>query len=113
VDMDDFGTGYSSLASLQQLPIDVLKIDRSFVANLGRGHSFAAMVSAIITLANNLKIPVVAEGVETREQLAMLQTLACPFVQGYLFARPLPVDKVAEYISKLPHATQIALPLAG
>jgi diguanylate cyclase (GGDEF)-like protein len=113
VDMDDFGTGYSSLASLQQLPIDVLKIDRSFVTNLGRGHSFAAMVSAIITLANNLKIPVVAEGVETHEQMAMLQTLACPFVQGYLFARPMPAEKVVEYISKLPHANPIALPLAG
>jgi diguanylate cyclase (GGDEF)-like protein len=101
LDMDDFGTGYSSLASLQQLPIDVLKIDRSFVANLSRGQSYCAMVSAIVTLANNLRIAVVAEGVETKDQLNMLQTLGCPRAQGFLFARPMPADELMTFVTQM------------
>jgi EAL domain-containing protein (putative c-di-GMP-specific phosphodiesterase class I) len=112
VDMDDFGTGYSSLSNLQQLPIDVLKIDRSFIANLGRGYAFTAMVSAIITLAHNLNIQVVAEGVETREQLAMLQSLGCPSAQGYLFTHPMPAAQVAGFICSWSSANLIALPIA-
>lgn len=107
LDMDDFGTGYSSLASLQQLPIDVLKIDRSFIANLTRGQTYSAMVSAIITLANNLKIAVVAEGVETQDQLAMLQSLACPCAQGFLFARPMTAEALTAYIAN-PTRTNLA-----
>jgi diguanylate cyclase (GGDEF)-like protein len=99
LDMDDFGTGYSSLASLQQLPIDVLKIDRSFIANLSRGQTYCAMVSAIVTLANNLKIAVVAEGVETKDQLGMLQSLGCPRAQGFLIARPMPADELAAFVA--------------
>jgi diguanylate cyclase (GGDEF)-like protein len=93
VDMDDFGTGYSSLAALQQFPIDVIKIDRSFIANLDRGRDYAALVHAVITLARNLNIDVVAEGVETASQLAALQALECRSAQGYFFARPMPADQ--------------------
>jgi diguanylate cyclase (GGDEF)-like protein/PAS domain S-box-containing protein len=97
VDMDDFGTGYSSLACLHQFPIDVLKIDRSFIANLDRGRDFAALVNAIAMLARNLGIEVVAEGVETPDQVTMLQSLECQLAQGYYFARPMPADQVLAY----------------
>jgi len=96
--MDDFGTGYSSLASLHQFPIDVLKIDRSFIVNLSRGREFAALVNAICTLACNLNIKVVAEGVETGEQVALLQALDCHFAQGYHFSRPMPAGDVVKYL---------------
>lgn len=100
IDMDDFGTGYSSLSCLQEFPIDVLKIDRSFIKNLNRGRDYAALVHAISTLAGNLGIKVVAEGVETAEQLSMLQALECHFAQGYYFAGPMRADLVMEYVAK-------------
>ena len=96
--MDDFGTGYSSLASLHQFPIDVLKIDRSFIVNLSRGREFAALVNAICTLARNLNIKVVAEGVETDEHVILLQALDCQLAQGYHFSRPMPADDVVKYL---------------
>lgn len=86
--MDDFGTGYSSLSCLQEFPLDVLKIDRSFVANAGRGRDFAALLHAVVSLADNLGLKVVAEGIETNEQLVLLQALGCAFGQGYLLAKP-------------------------
>ena len=94
LDMDDFGTGYSSLACLQQFPLDVLKVDRSFVANISRGRDFVALLHAVTQLARNLGIAVVAEGIETMDQLAVLQSLDCEFGQGYLFSRPIPADQV-------------------
>lgn len=86
--MDDFGTGYSSLACLQEFPLDVLKVDRAFVANLSRGRDFAALLHAVVTLADNLGLEVVAEGIEDPSQLVLLQALGCGFGQGYLLARP-------------------------
>jgi EAL domain-containing protein (putative c-di-GMP-specific phosphodiesterase class I) len=100
VDMDDFGTVYSWLACLHQFPIDVLKIDRSFVANLGRGCYFAALVNAIAALARNLNSVVVAEGVEDEDQVTMLQSLDCRLAQGYYFARPMPTDQVGAYLAQ-------------
>ena len=88
--MDDFGTGYSSLSCLQEFPLDVLKVDRAFVSNLSRGRDFAALLHAIVTLADNLGLHVIAEGIEERDQLAMLQALGCGYGQGYLLARPMP-----------------------
>ena len=96
--MDDFGTGHSSLACLQELPIDVLKIDKSFIANMERSRNFAAMVHAIIALGQNLKLGVVAEGIETAEQLAMLQSMDCESGQGYYFARPMPANEVEAWL---------------
>ncbi len=96
--MDDFGTGHSSLASLHQFPIDVIKIDRSFIANLSRGREFAALVNAICTLARNLNFKVVAEGVETDEQLTLLQALDCQLAQGFHFSGPMPADDVVNYL---------------
>jgi EAL domain-containing protein (putative c-di-GMP-specific phosphodiesterase class I) len=102
LDMDDFGTGYSSLACLHEFPIDVLKIDRSFIANIQRGRDFAALVHAVTQLARNLNIQVVAEGVETIDQSLVLQSLECEFGQGYLFSKPMTADKVPQFN---PHVT--------
>ncbi len=90
--MDDFGTGYSSLSCLQEFPLDVLKVDRSFVVNAGRGRDFAALLHAVVTLADNLGLKVVAEGIETEEQLVLLQALGCAYGQGYLLAKPMSAD---------------------
>jgi EAL domain-containing protein (putative c-di-GMP-specific phosphodiesterase class I) len=97
LDMDDFGTGYSSLSGLHQFPFDVLKIDRSFVANLTRGRDYSALVSAIAVLARNLGVKVVAEGVETIEQMHLLQALDCEYAQGYYFGRPMSPEAIAAY----------------
>jgi diguanylate cyclase (GGDEF)-like protein len=87
--MDDFGTGYSSLSCLQEYPFDVLKVDRALTENVGRGRGYSALLHAVMTLADNLGLDVVAEGIEQMEQLVLLQALACPYGQGYLLARPM------------------------
>jgi diguanylate cyclase (GGDEF)-like protein/PAS domain S-box-containing protein len=87
--MDDFGTGYSSLSCLHRFPIDGVKIDRAFINNVGDRRDYAAVVHAIISLAHNLNISLVAEGVETADQVAMLQALGCDLAQGFYFAQPL------------------------
>lgn len=97
VALDDFGTGYSSLASLHMFPIDVLKIDRSFTANMLRGRDYAALIHTITNLARNLGMAVVAEGVETIDQVSLLQGLDCQFAQGFLFGRPMPANEIATY----------------
>lgn len=91
--MDDFGTGYSSLAYLTQLPINQLKIDRSFVQNIGTKASDAAIIQTIIGMADNLGMEVIAEGVETQEQRDFLERNGCTLYQGYLFGKPMPLDE--------------------
>jgi diguanylate cyclase (GGDEF)-like protein len=90
--IDDFGTGFSSLAYLSKLPVDTLKIDRSFVIDMTAAPEGLALVSTIITLAHALKLKVVAEGVETEEQSRLLRLLSCDEMQGYLFSKPVPVE---------------------
>jgi diguanylate cyclase (GGDEF)-like protein len=97
--IDDFGTGYSSLSCLHQMPLSCLKIDRSFIVTMTAKRDYAAVVSAIIQLAHNLGVRVVAEGVETKEQATMLQALECDLGQGYLFSRPLSREKAEELIA--------------
>jgi diguanylate cyclase (GGDEF)-like protein/PAS domain S-box-containing protein len=93
--VDDFGTGYSSLSYLQQFPIDILKIDKSFVHKITADSDDSSMVSAIIVIGKNLKQRVIAEGIETHEQLAFLQAQQCAEGQGYLFSQPLPAAQLA------------------
>ncbi len=95
ISMDDFGTGYSSLSYLHSFPIDVLKIDRSFVGRMAEGEQPRQIVRTIIELARVLKIDVIAEGIETGEQYRLLRELGCGYGQGYLFARPMPADEVS------------------
>jgi diguanylate cyclase (GGDEF)-like protein/PAS domain S-box-containing protein len=98
--LDDFGTGYSALGYLHRFPIEALKIDRSFVAGIGRDARRSAIVQAVIDMARALDIEVVAEGVETAAQARLLFDLGCRYAQGYYFARPAPADEVVEMLDK-------------
>ncbi|WP_342650293.1 EAL domain-containing protein [Pseudomonas sp. REB1044] len=99
--MDDFGTGYSSLSYLKKFPIDIIKIDRSFISEIPANQDDMEITSAVVAMAHNLKLKVVAEGIETSEQLAFLRRHRCDVGQGYLFDRPIPgrelVDKLKRY----------------
>jgi EAL domain-containing protein (putative c-di-GMP-specific phosphodiesterase class I) len=98
--IDDFGTGYSGLAYLKRLPIDTVKIDQSFVRDLTIDPDDAAIVTAIVAMAKSLDVDVVAEGVETDEQLDELKRLGCRRAQGYLLARPMPAEAVAKFLER-------------
>lgn len=100
ISIDDFGTGYSSLGYLKQLPIDVLKIDKSFVSDVTNNPDDAALVMTIITLAHNLRLKVVAEGVETEEQLRFLRLMKCDEWQGYLYSRPVAANSFGELLAE-------------
>lgn len=100
--LDDFGVGYSSLNYLKRFPIDVIKIDRSFISGLGTDENDSAIVSAIAAIARGLKVAVVAEGVETPEHLYGLRRLACQYAQGYSFAPPLDPESFAELVRSRP-----------
>jgi EAL domain-containing protein (putative c-di-GMP-specific phosphodiesterase class I) len=97
--IDDFGTGYSSLSYLQRFPIDTLKIDRSFVTQMMENEENLAIVRTIVALAQNLGMDVVAEGVETEDQLKLLRKLECENGQGYLFSTPLGGQQLDQFIA--------------
>lgn len=106
--LDDFGTGYSSLSRLYRFPIDTLKIDRSFVTRIQLEKEGASIINAIVTLAHNLDMDVVAEGVETILEQDTLKDLGCEFGQGYLFAKPLPLEVATELIKKCQMSQEIS-----
>jgi EAL domain-containing protein (putative c-di-GMP-specific phosphodiesterase class I) len=103
--LDDFGTGYSSLSYLQSFPLDRIKIDRSFVARLDRHGGSAAIVRSVIGLARGLRLPVLAEGVETEQQRQMLAREGCDEIQGYLIGRPAPIESYAKIVGRPPAFT--------
>ena len=106
--IDDFGTGYSSLGYLQRLPVDELKIDRSFVINMEANANDATIVRSTIDLAHNLGLGVVAEGVESADVLEQLRVLSCDEAQGYHISRPLPVDRFLAWLEKQQARTSAA-----
>ena len=105
--IDDFGTGYSSLSYLQQMPVDLVKIDRSFVEQMG------PLVGAILNIAESLKLTTVAEGIETTAQLTELMALECPLGQGFLFSTPIPPGEVAALLAAGPVCLEDGTPLVG
>jgi EAL domain-containing protein (putative c-di-GMP-specific phosphodiesterase class I) len=98
--LDDFGTGYSSLAQIKRFPIDILKVDRSFVDGVPHDSEDAAITQAIIAMGRSLGLLVVSEGVETREQEAFLRAQGCNEMQGFLFSRPLSASDCAEFLER-------------
>jgi len=98
--IDDFGTGYSSLTYLKRIPASVLKIDRSFVANIAQSSESSAIASMIISLGKALNMDILAEGVETLEELNCLKDLGCYHYQGYYFSKPLPFDDFVQLLSR-------------
>ena len=106
--VDDFGTGYSSLGSLQRFPVDVIKIDRSFVERLGRSDGNASLASAVIALGRALDLSTIAEGIEDASQLAVLRLLGCKTGQGFYFARPLDTESLERLLHARTFTTAIA-----
>jgi EAL domain-containing protein (putative c-di-GMP-specific phosphodiesterase class I) len=98
VSLDDFGTGYSSLSYLNRFPLDVVKLDRSFILDIPDSEDKSTLVEALIELAKKLRLHVVAEGVETAAQHEFLLRTGCDEIQGYYFAKPLPADALADWV---------------
>ncbi|MCP4695481.1 MAG: EAL domain-containing protein [Gammaproteobacteria bacterium] len=107
ISIDDFGTGYSSLSYLKRFPIDILKIDRAFIMDIKDGHEDSTLVTAIIAMAHKLNLKVVAEGVETQEQLEFLQAHNCDYVQGYLLGKPMPAEEFRRLLKQDNNITRI------
>ena len=104
--MDDFGTGYSSLSNLRAFPFDRIKIDRSFIKSVNSNQQAATIVRAVLGLGKGLGLPVIAEGVETNEELRFLQEESCDEVQGYLMGRPAEIGSFRQYTHSEPALTQ-------
>jgi Amt family ammonium transporter len=104
ISLDDFGTGYSSLSYLKTMPLDELKLDRSFVTDIGTAGRDRALVASVVQLARTLDIAVVAEGVETQAQAEVLNTMGCRIHQGFLYGRPLPAASFASLLASDSHA---------
>ena len=113
ISLDDFGTGYSSLSYLRRIAFNKIKIDQSFVHNLPQDERDMSIVRAIVDLARSLKIEVVAEGVETGQQMEQLRRLGCTEIQGYLFSPPRPVAEIREYFLPDGKASKGVAPIAS
>ena len=109
ISMDDFGTGYSSLSYLHRLPLGGLKIDRTFVRFMTERRDYAAVVHAIVALARNLDIQLVAEGIETLDQAIMLQSMECEYAQGYFFSKPLNVAAAEKFLTEAEACPPVSL----
>jgi EAL domain-containing protein (putative c-di-GMP-specific phosphodiesterase class I) len=98
IEMDDFGSGYSSLNMLTSLPIDALKLDMKFIRNICNNKKDCGLVEIMIKIADLLEVPIIAEGVETREQMELLKGIGCEIIQGYYFSKPVPPEEFEKYI---------------
>ena len=107
VSIDDFGTGYSSLSYLHRFPIDTLKVDRSFINRIGAEGEHSEIIQTIIKLAANLGMDVIAEGVESEEQLNFLKDMNCEFAQGYYYSKPVDSSLASEMVEKFSQASQL------
>jgi len=110
--MDDFGTGYSSLSYLKLFPMDVLKIDSSFVQGLAQGPEDSAIARAIVQIARTLSMATVAEGIETEDELARLRSLGCDYGQGFLLSRPMPAAQLTALLRARPALVEPMVPQA-
>ena len=106
VAIDDFGTGYSSLAYLRQFPVDILKIDRSFVSAISDSAESSALIRTLVQLGKQLGLKTLAEGIEEQDQFSQLQQEQCDSGQGFMFARPLAADAVQDFLAGLPNPAQ-------
>ncbi len=113
ISLDDFGTGYSSLSHVHRLPLDKIKIDRSFVTDIESDAASRKIVRSLLTLCKDLKITCIVEGVETEAQLKVLTKLGCAFVQGYYFARPMSAGAAQTYLDISSQGQDAPLPLTG
>jgi diguanylate cyclase len=111
--LDDFGTGYASLTYLRQYPVDLIKIDRSFVTNVTTQENDRRIIGGIVALANSLSIAVMAEGVETPAQAELVRSLGCPSAQGSLFSRAVPYDEATRLLDRSFTAALLAPVPAG
>jgi len=100
IEMDDFGSGYSSLNMLSSLPIDALKLDMLFIRNAFSGNGNTRMIEIILDISHSLSVPMIAEGVETEEQMLALKKLGCDIVQGYYFAKPMPAGDFESFLKR-------------
>ena len=98
IEIDDFGTGYSSLSMINKIPLDALKIDMIFIRNAFTSQKDNQMLKIIIDIASYLRVPTIAEGVETEEQVEVLKKLGCDIVQGYYFSKPVPADEFKTFL---------------
>lgn len=103
ISLDDFGTGYSSLSILRKLPVNELKIDKSFIDGIVYDYNERKLVRSIVEIAKNFDMNTVAEGVENKEQLEILQELGCEVIQGYYYSKPLTIEQLEQYIKKGTH----------
>ena len=99
IEMDDFGSGYSSLNMLTSLPIDALKLDMKFIRNICENKKDFSLVEIMIKIADLLEVPIIAEGVETKEQMELLKSIGCEVIQGYYFSKPVPPEDFEKFIS--------------
>ncbi len=105
--LDDFGTGYSSMQYLGVLPIDILKIDRIFIHNAARSETYLNILKSIIAMAHSLNMDIVAEGVETQEEISLVRELQCEYIQGFYYSKPLEINKFKEYLSKFAYRQKV------
>ena len=99
--LDDFGTGFSSIGYLRQFPFDVLKVDRSFVRDIGMNATANALIQSLVSLGDAMDLSVIAEGIENEDQLKLLRLVQCEYLQGFLISRPIPAEEIVLLLAKL------------